>query len=217
MVSLLDKAVLSRFGLSSSGLSLFVGGNQLVLATVVLLIVPLESPGRNAILGGLGAGAFQGLGLALMFFMLCAGILSAHPDRGLMAVATSDTAGGLVVRRLLPIAIVIPPILGWLSLQGQQAGLYRTEFGLSLLVVTIIVTLAVVVWAISNLLDRTDTERKRTAEELRLLLTMTQTISEARDFDSALEVAVSKMCETAGWEFGEAWVPRPDGAALECS
>ena len=70
VVSLLDKAVLSRFGLSSSGLSLFVGGNQLVLATVVLLIVPLESPGRNAILGGLGAGAFQGLGLALMFFML---------------------------------------------------------------------------------------------------------------------------------------------------
>ena len=66
----MDKAVLSRFGLSSSGLSLFVGGNQLVLATVVLLIVPLESPGRNAILGGLGAGAFQGLGLALMFYML---------------------------------------------------------------------------------------------------------------------------------------------------
>ena len=38
VVSLLDKAVLSRFGLSSSGLSLFVGGNQLVLASVVLLI-----------------------------------------------------------------------------------------------------------------------------------------------------------------------------------
>ena len=70
VVSLLDKAVLSRFGLSSSGLTLFVGANQLLLATVVLLFVPLEDAGWKAVLGGLGSGVFQGIGLALMFFML---------------------------------------------------------------------------------------------------------------------------------------------------
>ena len=70
VVSLLDKAVLSRFGLSSSGLTLFVGGNQLLLATVVLLFVPLEDAGWEVVLSGLGSGAFQGIGLALMFFML---------------------------------------------------------------------------------------------------------------------------------------------------
>ena len=61
---------------------------------------------------------------ALTLFVLCTGILSARPDRGLMAVATGNTAGGLVVRRLLPATIAIPAILGWLSLKGHHAGLY---------------------------------------------------------------------------------------------
>ncbi len=60
-------------------------------------------------------------------------------------------------------------------------------------------------------------ERKRGEEEIRLLQTMTQVISESRDFHSALEVAMQKVCETTGWVVGEAWVPSPDGKCLEFS
>ncbi len=61
------------------------------------------------------------------------------------------------------------------------------------------------------------TERKRTEEEIRLLLTMTQAVSESQDFYSGLEIAIRKVCETTGWNFGEAWVPSHDGQVLERS
>lgn len=59
--------------------------------------------------------------------------------------------------------------------------------------------------------------RKRGEEEIRLLQTMTQVIAESRDFHSALEVAMQKICETTGWVLGEAWVPSPDRKCLAFS
>ncbi|MBD2742903.1 PAS domain S-box protein [Coleofasciculus sp. FACHB-1120] len=61
------------------------------------------------------------------------------------------------------------------------------------------------------------TERKRTEEEVRFLQTMTHAIFESQDFHSALFIALQKVCEATGWDFGEAWIPRSDGSVLECS
>lgn len=61
------------------------------------------------------------------------------------------------------------------------------------------------------------TDRKQAEEEVQLLLTIGQAISAAPDFDTALEVALQQVCETAGWIYGEAWVPTTDGSALICS
>lgn len=61
------------------------------------------------------------------------------------------------------------------------------------------------------------TARKQAEEEVRLLLTIGQAISAAPDFDTALEVALQQVCETAGWIYGEAWIPASDGSALICS
>ena len=95
------------------------------------------------------------------FIILCAGVLCARPDRGLMAVVTSATAGGLMARRLLLAAVSIPLLLGWLRLEGQRAGLYETEFGLSLVVVSSIVVFAIVIWWNAMLIDRAESERRR--------------------------------------------------------
>lgn len=58
-------------------------------------------------------------------------------------------------------------------------------------------------------------ERRRAEEETRLLLTLTRAISESEDFHTALEVTLQKICQATGWQLGEAWIPRPDGTAIE--
>lgn len=60
-------------------------------------------------------------------------------------------------------------------------------------------------------------ERKRKEEEARLLQSMMQAISESQSFHSALGVTLRKVCEFAGWNFGEAWIPNLDKATLQCS
>ncbi len=60
-------------------------------------------------------------------------------------------------------------------------------------------------------------DRQRAEEEIKLLLTVTQGISKVPDFYSALEVALSEVCEATGWSFGEAWIPNTEETVLECS
>ncbi|MEC4805299.1 MAG: adenylate/guanylate cyclase domain-containing protein [Jaaginema sp. PMC 1079.18] len=54
-------------------------------------------------------------------------------------------------------------------------------------------------------------------QEIQLLLTLSQAISAAPDFNEALAVALRLVCETTGWVYGEAWIPGEDESALECS
>ena len=61
------------------------------------------------------------------------------------------------------------------------------------------------------------TERKQGEAEIKFLHSITQAIFESLDFHAALRVAIQKVCEATGWDFGEAWVPRGDGSVLECS
>jgi urea ABC transporter urea binding protein len=60
-------------------------------------------------------------------------------------------------------------------------------------------------------------DRKAVQEELQLLLETSQAISAAPDFDTALEVALERLCETTGWVYGEAWSPTDDWSVLECN
>jgi two-component system sensor histidine kinase/response regulator len=104
---------------------------------------------------------------AMTFVVLSAGVLCARPERGLMAVVTSHNMGGVVARRLLPAAILVPLVLGWFRLRAQQVGLYGTELGVSLFTVATMFIIAALVWWSARLLYRVDGERKLAEEEMR--------------------------------------------------
>jgi signal transduction histidine kinase len=138
----------------------------LVVSLIALLAVVGYLYGVRK-LTGFAAYIPMALNTATAFLMLAAGLFLARPDRGLMAIVTSDTMGGVLVQRLLPAIILIPALLGWLRLAGQRAGLYPTELGVALTVVGNIVFFLVLLWWNVGLLGRMDTERKGAHEALR--------------------------------------------------
>ncbi len=103
---------------------------------------------------------------AAVFIVLSIGILFARPNRGVMAIVTSSSVGGIIARRLLPVAIGVPFVLGWLRLWGEQAGLYGTEFGASLTVLLSIVIFIFIILHNASSLNAIDTERKKAEKAL---------------------------------------------------
>ena len=106
------------------------------------------------------------LNTALGFGVLCIGILSARPMREPTATLVSTTAGGIMARRLLPAAFMIPLVLGWAQFQGRRWGLYDIEFGFSLFALGNVMAFNVLIWWNARSLGRIDAERTRVDRQL---------------------------------------------------
>lgn len=61
------------------------------------------------------------------------------------------------------------------------------------------------------------TEQHRAQEEARLLLAVALAMAKAEDLSSALAVVLREICLATGWDLGQVWLPRADGAVLECA
>ena len=99
--------------------------------------------------------------------LLCAGILFAMPEDGLVAALRLPGLSGGVARRLIPAALVVPLVLGWLRLKGQHLGWYGTEFGVAILVVSTILVLVLFIWWSVNSLADLEAAEERSHRELR--------------------------------------------------
>jgi len=100
-------------------------------------------------------------------FQFCAfGILFARPDQGMMRVVSSSGPGGQLARRLLPAVVLIPVLLGWLRVKGQQARLFGSAFDTAVFVASCMVCLSALVISTAKALHASDLERRQA--ELRL-------------------------------------------------
>ncbi len=97
---------------------------------------------------------------ATAFMSLGVGILLARSDSGITAVIASDTAGGIVARRLLPLAVLLPAGLGALILEAGRRGSFESKFVAVMHVTAMILLLLGLIWWMARLLYRLDSERK---------------------------------------------------------
>ncbi|MBZ0280862.1 MAG: HAMP domain-containing histidine kinase [Anaerolineae bacterium] len=83
---------------------------------------------------------------ALTFMILNLGILFAYPDTGMMRVFTDKGTGGMTARRLLPTAVLIPAVIGFLIDRGMNASMFDIYFALALFAVASIAIFTGVIW-----------------------------------------------------------------------
>jgi PAS domain S-box-containing protein len=107
------------------------------------------------------------LNTSIIFFLLSLGIFSSRPSHGLMDTVTSEHSGSFMLRRILPVAIVISFLLGWLHLKCEQLGLYSHEFAAVLFFIMQIVILSIVIWLSATFQNQIDIKRRLVEEELK--------------------------------------------------
>jgi protein-histidine pros-kinase len=162
-----------NFVLVGSALLLLVRTRRYVLAHILILaalcfvlIAVIGYLYDITSLYRIGTSSSTALHTAVTFVMLCLGILAALPDRGFATYFTADSAGGYMVRRLLPAAILVPFVFGWLRWQGELQGWYDAAFGLALFTVINIATLSLLIMWTTTIIHKLDVERKDTLHSL---------------------------------------------------
>ncbi|MEB3831081.1 PAS domain S-box protein [Phormidium sp. CCY1219] len=173
-------------------------------------------------------GSYTGMAIhtAIAFMLLSLGVWLNAPDRGWMQRVIGENAGGIMLRRLLPWAILIPSILG-----GLIIALYRNSekmaFAIAVLSVLNAVVFAGIIWHVARILDAIDLRRvqgiKALAESQRQfsaifhqtyqfigLLTPEGIVLEANQ--TALDFGGIKAGEVIGKPFWEArwWTGSPE-------
>jgi hypothetical protein len=102
-------------------------GQMLALAVALFSLLALMGYAYGVRwLYGFAAFIPMALHTAALFHLLALGTLAARPRDGVMALFTSDSPGGTLVRRLLPGMVTIFFIVGWVRLEGERRGYYGT-------------------------------------------------------------------------------------------
>src|SRR5256714_12656765 len=104
---------------------------------------------------------------AIAFVLLPMGALCARAKREPLRSLLSDTLGGVVARRLIPAAFLVPLLAGKLQIVGAKLGLYDPEFGLAVLVLINILVFNILIWWCANAMRISDVRRRISEEALR--------------------------------------------------
>ena len=134
------------------------------LATLISFLVLVSYAYQVKRLDGIVTYASMALGTAVGFAVLCAGILLARADLGIMRLVTQNTDESSLIRRLLLLTIVIPVGTGWLVLQGYQTNKYGVEFAVSLFVVAVVVIFTILIWQSAAQIEQIIRQRERENE-----------------------------------------------------
>jgi two-component system, cell cycle sensor histidine kinase and response regulator CckA len=116
---------------------------------------------------------------AILFITSCIGFLFVRPELGIMKTITQDNPSGNVIRSLLPIAVIMPLVLGGLKIYTQRNGIISNETGVALVAVMNAVVTSIYIYLVTLIAGRSENMRRLKEEELKLKNVILSTQQEA--------------------------------------
>jgi PAS domain S-box-containing protein len=148
--------------------------------------------------------SFQNISVALnsgiSFLALCFAVLFSRTDTWFMKVFTSENDGGRMARMLMPVLMVLPVVIGWFRIFGEQMHFYESDVGVLIVAVTYVICFLWLVWFTAKSVNRSDYKRnyelKLAAEEWQTTFDSISDAVSIQDKDFRL-VRVNKSYEKA--------------------
>lgn len=117
----------------------------------------------------LGGYTQMALHTALGFMVASGALLAARPDRGVLAILWRPTTAGRFARLLLPVAVLVPILFGWVRAQIDGTGLQSVRLGITLYACSMAVGMVAVTRVALGKMERVEeaalaTERERAAQ-----------------------------------------------------
>ena len=169
--------------------------------------------------GMYGLGELQRMALptAASLFVLGIGILCARPDGGFVALIASDHAGGVLARRMLPVAILVPAGLGWLTLSGLRGALFSEALGFAIAAAVTIFAFAAFIATTARSLSRADRVRKASERHLAAQNVTTYVLVESATLTEAMPRVLEAVCKSLDWVMGVRWSVDSQAQVLRCA
>lgn len=105
---------------------------------------------------------------AVCFVLIIIALLCLNPPEDLVLLLSSQNAGGILARRLLPAAILVPYLLGYLCLASEKAGWYGEEFSLAWMVTANMLIFFLLISFTVKIVERSDMALKKMNDELEI-------------------------------------------------
>ena len=103
--------------------------------------------------------SFCAFSIAILFF---------STDTWLMKVFTSDRVGGIMSRKLLPPLLLLPPVIGWLRIEAERAGLFESALGVELVAMTYSLCFVWLIWRTARSINHVEQRVTERTSELKL-------------------------------------------------
>jgi|GEM_PF-2624954 len=103
---------------------------------------------------------------AVLLLLTGAALLCLRPERGAMGVLVGMGAGGMQARRMLPITLTVPPLIGLGGMIAVEHGILSLQMLQPLFVLLNMIVFTVMVWASAAALENADRLRSRAEEAL---------------------------------------------------
>jgi PAS domain S-box-containing protein len=116
---------------------------------------------------------------AFALFLFSFGLIFSRTQSGFGALVASATLGGTLTRRLVPAAILVPLVIGWLRWKMEIASLFSEWTGLTLMTVISMVLLAGLTAWTGFTVDRSERERQRGQETVDRLASIIECSNDA--------------------------------------